>query len=321
MIDPRVPRHYDPAMRIPRLASLLLAFTLPSTTACKSAGGGADDEIEAQPVEAEQFAAEAAATVCAQLFSCSCGDNLSTEPVEPLPWADEAACVAEKQPEFQQLLDDLLASGGTFSPECGGEFIAGFERLRCDSAYDYVAGGGSYYSGWRCPLVVHEQPVGATCVVDYVGRNFDCGLGKVCSSETQTCVEIGPLPVGEGGLCEVGYVSLPCAEGLECDYVDGQPICVAARELGEACPDYDCHSGELVCDPNALVCSAPAALGESCELIACGPGLYCDGGKDLTCQAEFEPGHGCASDSVCAAGGSCINNVCVAAPPAICYQL
>jgi hypothetical protein len=143
----------------------------------------------------------------------------------------------------------------------------------------------------------------------------------VCSADTQTCVEIGPLPAGEGDLCEVGYVSLPCGEGLDCDYVDGEAICVAARELGDACPDYDCHSNELVCDSNTQVCVEPAALGESCEVLSCAPGLYCDGGKDFTCQAQFEVGHGCASDNVCAGGADCINNVCTAPPPAICYQL
>lgn len=291
-----------------------------AAAACKPAADTADDEVEAQPVEVDEFAAEAAATVCAQLFECSCGDNLATEPVEPLPWPDEAACVAEKQAEFQAMLDELLVTGGSFSPECGGEYIAGFARLRCDSAYDYAAGGGGYFQPRLCPLVVREQALGSSCTVNYAGMLDDCGAGKLCGPETQTCVPIDPLPVAEGRICEVEYIQLPCADGLVCEYFDGERICTAPLALGDACPDYDCYSDEWVCHPDELTCVAPAGLDESCQLLPCGPGLYCDGGKEFTCQAEFEYGHGCVNDNVCAEGGGCINNYCTAPPPAICYQ-
>lgn len=304
-----------------RLAPLALCLTL--LPACKPPSDDGDDEIVAEPVEQDRFAAEAAEAICAQLFACACGDNLFTDAIEPLPWADEAACVAEKEPELQTMLDDMLADGATFSPECGGEYIAGFERLRCDSAWDYVGGGGSYYQGFLCPLAVREQEVGAACQGDYSGRVNDCGEGKLCSQDSFTCVEIDDLPIAEGRICRVSYIDLPCDEGLSCIYdnTDGEHRCVPPYAIGDACPNYECPGADLTCNYETFVCEAPAGLGDSCEAASCAAGLYCDGGKDFTCQAKFEFGEGCANDTVCAHGADCINNICTPPPPAICSQL
>jgi hypothetical protein len=318
MIDPSRGWYYPTAMRSSPLVALCVALL----SACKTEPDDPDNEGPIEPVAEDEFAAQAAATLCAQLFACQCGDNRATPQTEPLPWATEAECVAEKQPDYQALLDAVLATGGTYSPECGGRMIAHSERLDCLSQYAYVLGGGDSYDSQVCPLAVNEREVGEPCDPELSFVN-DCGEGKACSWEDSTCIEVGPLPVPEGGLCEVGYVDLPCADGLYCLYNPEEDVnrCRPPFEVGDPCPNYACYGADLTCDTETFTCVPNAGEGESCMTVGCKAGLYCDGGQDFTCVAQYEFGHGCATDAVCADGGRCIDNVCTPPSPAVCVQL
>ncbi|MFV8753238.1 hypothetical protein ACNOYE_22040 [Nannocystaceae bacterium ST9] len=301
-----------------------IALVLALLPACMPGMPGKSGEPQLDPVGEDEFAASAAEAICAQLFACQCGDNQFTPETEPLPWADEAACVAEKQPVFQAILDEALATGGDFSETCAAEYVASLERPECLSAWEYVGGGGKYYDGLLCPIVVTEREVGDPCQsIGYEATiTNDCGAGKVCSYQTFACVESGPLPAIENQSCEAGGVDLPCADGLRCSYTneDGQR-CQAELALGDPCPNYTCNSDALYCDYGTMTCQAAGAAGASCESMSCGPGLFCDGGQDFTCVPQFEYGESCASDTVCADDGSCIDNVCVAPSPIACYAV
>lgn len=274
-------------------------------------------EVEAELVDEDQFAAKAAETLCAQLFACECGDSPFTVETEPLPWASEAECVADKQPEFQQLLDAALVTGGSYSPKCGGEQIADLLRPDCESLWDFRVGGGRFVDTQVCPLVIAERQVGEPCEPFMANLN-DCGEGMLCTYDF-LCVESGELPVQKGGACEIENVDVPCAPGLFCAYQnEGPPICVEPFELGDPCPNYSCFGADLSCDYETMTCIANAGEGESCESVSCSAGLYCDGGQANTCVAQYEFGHGCANDSVCAHGGVCVNSICTPPEPAVC---
>ena len=317
MIDPPAGWHYDPAMRL--LPSIALCLLL--LPACTTPQPDGPDEIVATPVSADQFANQAAVASCAQLFECECGDNPVTPQSEPLPWASEADCVAEKEPEFQATLDQVLATGGAFSDECGGEYIAAIQRTACKTAWDYVLSGEATYNPVLCPLAVHEQAIGAECDPWASTLTNDCGEDKYCAYETNTCVARGPIPVAKGGNCDGGYYDFPCEEGLVCGYDGNGNTCQPPAKAGDPCPNYSCLGADLTCDSNTLICIANATEGEPCEQRSCAAGLYCDGGMEFICVAQYEAGHGCANDSVCAEGGRCIGNVCQPPEPLACNSL
>lgn len=303
--------------RIPQIA-LCLAILSACTSDPIDPIDPAEEPIE--PIPEAEFAQHAAETLCAELFACQCGDSPSTMETEPLPWASETECVTEKTFEYQALLDEALTFG-SYSPECGGRMIADFERTDCRSSWDYLAAGGHYYDDRLCPLVTRGLEVGADCE-PFPPIGSDCGQGLACDSMTATCVEIGELPVGLGGDCEIGFVDLPCADGLFCTrHEEGYNTCELPAEVGSPCNQYQCLGADVTCDGSTVTCVAKAAEGESCESTSCAAGLYCDGGQGSTCVAQYGYGSGCANDSVCADGGSCIDNICTPPQPVVCSWL
>jgi hypothetical protein len=149
-----------------------------------------------------------------------------------------------------------------------------------------------------------------------------CVAGSACSYDgptVYTCQSFGELPKQEGEPCEAGTVNLPCAAGLICYVVDGDPECVAPAEIGDPCSG-SCIGGELYCEVDTCI-PLPGA-GQPCHQgTLCNSDHYCDGGQGFTCQPRHGFGEGCGADEVCMKGLSCTGNVCTVPMHEVCWYV
>jgi hypothetical protein len=289
---------------------LLLSLSLLGPSACKPADGGADDgDQPATPIEADVFADVLAQQICEQVFACTCDYALGN-------YADISECVAFQTGVIAQRIDEELAPGGSWDPECAGQMVEALSDWECLGPN--MAARTSTFSTLTCPILKSVVGAGGDCWTNPLGD--DCEAGLLCVSGT--CVTTPTLPVPDGQSCNYG--DLPCESGSYCDWVPPNydvRVCQPLPQAGDACDvdQYFCgpQSNDLVCEAGS--CTTSPGEGESCmEWNLCAPGLYCDGGQDFTCQPRRELGEGCGADAVCPVDALCVNNICEPAPAAIC---
>ncbi len=293
---------------MPTLRALTL-LSLAAATLLGCSKPNHEDEPPA-PISADVAADTFARQICSGLFACSCDTTIN--------FASESECVAQLSGEFQSSIGHLLAVGATWDDACAGQLAATWADWQClgPSAAQQQA----QFDAQICPIIKGTLAAGAECTRTQLGDN--CGTGLTCVSSV--CVETTvPVPIGQ--VCEFDWQELPCEAGSYCDYDSdsGVEICKALPSAGDACnpEDYLCgpSSRDLICGAESAICEPAPGTGAPCfDGYLCAPGNYCDGGKDFTCQAQFELGDGCGADAVCPIDASCIGNVCQADPPAAC---
>ncbi|MCK6548045.1 hypothetical protein L6R52_19495 [Myxococcota bacterium] len=149
---------------------------------------------------------------------------------------------------------------------------------------------------------------------DAVGA-LDCTVGpNVDYLSLAECRAVVAGNVAEGGAC-----SLPgsCTSGLYCSSGGQCPGRCAPRGGNNAPCSFSepCQEG-LFCATPAMRCRARVGLGAPCEVSiggnACVEGTFCDASQpgQPICVVERGRNNGCTNDYECAAGLSCISNLC-----------
>lgn len=306
---PCYPARVQTPNRLLCLTSVLLATTASLLVGCPAPAGGEDDPMVSQPLPQNQAAQEMAEELCEAFFECDCDASLL--------YADVSACVDAIQPVVQAEFDDLLAGGGTWDDDCAGDMLFTWQQWDCLGPTEALKQAS--FDPRVCPLAHGTLGEGEFCDSTYLGDPCAEGLG--CWDEV--CIVAPNIPVPAGGVCEIGWQDLPCESGTYCTWTEASEtqICVPWPVEGDPCEWEGSTCGpaalDLICSAT-LRCEPAPGVGESCEQGICAPGLYCDGGKDFTCQERFEVGDPCGADAVCPVDASCVNNVCVADPAAIC---
>ncbi len=257
------------------------------------------------PVSESDADDEVAERVCYQYEECNCGD---------FAMVSLTGCETGLQFAWQASSEDAKEDGLTYDGDCLAKRLNAMLDRGCAKP---GVGDIPYCVGETCQIFHGTKAEGEEC--DGGFSRSDCQQGLICLGTCQVpCANTG-VNIEEGQVCrdvDAEFAGV-CAEDLLClpDTDDpNQSFCRAAPALGEDCSQAICAEG-LFCDfQNGQVCAELVALGGDCIQP-----LQCESG---TCSTEMKcvepPAIGESCISTCADGAVCMPSAegasCVAIP-------
>jgi hypothetical protein len=184
-------------------------------------------------------------------------------------------------------------------PACGAIW-RGTKVVGESCAADPQCAAGLECAGETCPGQC--QPKAAACV------RGSCPSDQFC--DLDACVARGQ----RGASCAPGddFTVNTCADGLYCQFVEGQGQCVDGLPRGSACSDlsyFVCANGDACIDDE---CRAALPVGASCTgFTDCGLASFCDFAAGGVCAPFLAVGAACTdAAAACGPRGECVDGRC-----------
>ena len=302
---------------------------LPLLAACSAGGSGADS--------AASYAESSSAASCAYLVRCGFMPDVSG--CQKLPKSETFNTTIDAI-KLGRVKYDAAKAGACFSATSSGACThsdqdeAALESLCRPVLQGTVAAGAPCYVDAECtsgecdvPSCVNtccegscapiRAPAGSPCLYD----NGYCDSRSFCDTTLSQPVCKPLLAAGAG--CSGNS---QCRTGLGCSLTAPVPTCVARSYPadGQACTDGDtCDNVNSYCSSTSKLCTPRVPAGGACTLdlpvTNCAVYAEC---VDGVCVRGTMPGEMCNIPmGIPCLGGTCIDGVCTASPPApSCYE-
>lgn len=295
-----------------RIASCVWVLACGLAMGCGDGGGGdgsGSGPVDGDPVPADEAPQAATHTFCGAWTDCDC-DKFSDR------YASAAACEAEISAELEEELQAAQDAGLKYDPDCMGDLLALYEEFGCRTLDDLIADADDFAAyAETCKVFYGDDAAGTSCEAPTELAGDSCARGLECLDGTCVVVEF----VAKGDACEPAD---SCADGAVCVPVESATdyVCADLPEAGQTCLGMlDLCSFDAYCDQATKNCAALPGVGSACAMTSlpiagrCAAGATCE---DETCVAAPLAGEPCTD--ACAPGSSCEDNVCKVDAPLAC---
>ena len=143
---------------------------------------GCNVELPADPISADDAPRVLAEQICDQIYECGCEQQM-------MAFANEAECVALKQADIEDALNEAASEGRSWSPQCAGELAKIWTKWGCLGPV--AARAEARYIARACELTHGEKAVGEQCYHNDFGD--ECSPGLACVDGA--CIESPTFPV------------------------------------------------------------------------------------------------------------------------------